>query len=1147
MKFTAVFLLAASMQLGAMGNAQKITLNERNASLASVFKKIEIQTGYTFWYENKMLEQARKVNVAVNNASLQEVLDLCFKDQPLMYKIVDRIVVVQPKAGNREPGIVNEEIAENPIDVRGRVLNEDGEPVAGATVSVKGTKKATSTNANGEFFFRGISEKATLVVTGVNIESFEVDVNGKTNLTVNTKAKVVKGEEVKVETVNTGYQKLSKERFVGSVTKIDSALYNRQVSTDVISRLDGITPILFDHRSGVSDKDRLQIRGISTIQSSREVLIILDNFPYIGDINNINPNDVEDITILKDAAAASIWGAKASNGVIVITTKKGKYNQAFTLSFSSNVKIIEKPRLFTQPIIGTSDYIDLEQFFFNQGTGLADTGLASRPFFSPVYEILFKLRNGKISQSEANAQINSLRGLDVRNDLNKYVNRNSINQQNALTMSGGSNLLTYILSAGYDHNLLTRIGSQSDRYTIRTSSSFKPIKRLELQTGISFTQTEDKDYGSIFLPDYPYVQLADALGNPLVVDYKYRGSYTDTAGGGKLLDWKYRPLEELQNRYTKNTTTSQYLLMNIGINLRFTNWLSGEVKYQYAKQSSFNESLQSLQSFYTRNLINRFYNPNVPDNLKYPVPLGSILAVDNRYLTSNNLRGQLNIKKNWKQRNQLVALVGAEISNAQSQFNSSLLYGYDENNLQFKSNMDYNTSFPIYGGLSGNSKISSGSGVGAGITRFASFFANVSYIYKHYTIYASARKDGSNLFGVKTNNKWRPLWSVGAAWDISKENFYSVEWLSQLKLRSSFGYMGNPGNALALSTIEFGGNSSYTGLAFSQIINPANPELQWEQVGEFNLGIDFSSQKNIVSGSIEFYLKKCTNLLQSIPLDPTTAFLSAQFNVANLKGEGIDISINTKNIDRVLKWETIFLFNYNKSVVTKYNLRGYSAGSFVGSSANVNPIVGGVAFGVYSYRWGGLDPINGDPEGYLNGRLSKNYISISSDSIQHQVFHGSALPLDFGSVRNSFSWKGFLLSTNITYRLAYYFRRTTVNFSQILSDPNSDYYKRWQKLGDEAWTDVPSFIYPFNSNREGFYRYSAATVEKGDHIRLQDVRFSYKWENTRFKKLPFKNIQIFVTGTNLGILWRATKLGLDPESSSIKPSRNLAIGASINL
>lgn len=1132
MKLTAILLTVACLGAGASGHGQQVTLSLKNAPLEEVFHSIEKQAGYYFTYTKEMLQGTKNVDLEVKDKTIREVMDICTKNQPVTYEILGKAVVIKKRGGRFTEGIDLGAIETPPVDITGRIVDENGKPVV-VTVLVKGTNKGTTTNENGEFELKGVNDDAVLVISGVSIQAFEWRVNGRSNLgLINSKTKTVIGGEIRIGVV-TGYERVKPERFVGSASMLDSATYNRRVGMDIVSRLDGtVNGVFFDKKGGAS----IQIRGLSTLNSSMDPLIILDNFPYAGDINQINPNDVESITVLKDAAAASIWGSRAGNGVIVITTKKGKFNQPLRVSATSNITLQERPNLFYYPQMNTTDFIDVEKLLFSKGfydSRLSNTNV--RPIISPVVEILAKLRSGSISQGEADAQINAFRSLDVRNDLEKYVYQPSLAQQYYINLNGGNDAFSYNIAGGYNYTRPNIQGSKgNDQYTFTSANSFRPLRNLEVDAGINFTKAINKStsYSNINL--YPYAQLVDAQGNYLAVPKDFRLSYADTAGGGQLLDWHYRPLDEI--RLANNIINSQMFQLNLHSSYRITSWLKADAFYRYLQQNGYFRNLYSEQTYLTRDIINR-YTQISGSTITRNIPLGAIYDIRNSYNITNNWRGQLNISKNFRGQHDISGLIAGEVSETKGSFNVNRSYGYDVNTGSAVSGLNYSAFYPIYGGLSGSRQIPQGQSLNdeGTVSRFISLLANASYTYKNrYTFYGSARKDGSNIFGVNTNNRWKPLWSTGLSWNLSNESFYAVKWMPFIRLRASYGFMGNSNNTIpAIPIINYAVFlADYTNLRNATVSNPPNPDLRWEKVKTINIGVDFNLINNRVSGSLDYFKKNSTDLISSIPIDPTTGITQTPVNSASLKSNGVELNIHSKNLTGKLQWETGFGLSYVKTIVTKLYNSNVKASDFI--SYGLHASEGKMAYTIASYRWAGLDPANGDPQGYLNGQVSKNYSSIFSDSVKNQVINGSVVPLYFGFLNNSFSWKGITVSANITYRLKYYFRRPTLNYSDLFIGVNGhpDYELRWQKPGDEQRTNVPSLIYPANANRDLFYQYSEINVLKADNIRLQDVRIQYSLDKKIWKQMPFQRMQFFIYANNLNlILWKASSSKLDPDYS----------------
>jgi TonB-linked SusC/RagA family outer membrane protein len=1140
MKLTSFLLLAAAIHVSAKGVTQdKITLSLKNAPLEKVFDAIESQSGFVFIYKNETVKD-KKVSIQVTNVSLPQALDECLKGQALSYQIVGKSVAI--KTVHKGTELADNEVANAPplINVKGKVLNEKGDPVEGVTVKVKGTEKFTTTDKNGEFSLVTVERDAVLVFTHITMEPFQLKVSGQTEMVISLRTKVSALSEVTIA-INTGYQQISKERFVGSVGTLDSAAYSRRAGMDIISRLDGtVNGVLFDKKSGSSDLlQNVQIRGLSTLNASVQPLIIVDNFPFRQSLDAINPNDVESITVLKDAAANSIWGAQAGNGVIVITTKKGKYNQPVHLSVSSNVTIREKQDLYYYPQISPSDIVDIEQLLFNNGRYDGDlNNTTTRPVISPVIEMLAQRRAGLISAADSAEQIHAFKQYDVRRDLNKYVYKPAISQQHYINVAGGTNLFNYTFSGGYNQSQNgIRNSKPDDQFTITSNAGFRPIKKLEITVGINLNQSTRKST-SFSLPSklFPYSQLADAEGNPLAIASSRRLSYLDTAGGGELLDWRYRPLEEIGLADIKEV--SRFIGLSTGITYRINSWLSAAGMFQYNNQTIIGNEFHSSKTYFTRDLINTYTNLMQTDpDLRNPIPIGGILDLSHFEYSTLNARGQLNFNKTFAARHLITSMAVAEISESKSFGDASRLYGYNNETGSYKSTIDYVTFFPTYGGLAGNKQIPDVNKISPlQTTRYVSFIGNIAYTYDgRYSLYASARKDGSNFFGVNTNRKWKPLWSTGLSWDISKENFYNIKWMSSLRFKASYGLSGNPGNVTGLPTMTYSARvDQITGLRPAQLNNAPNPDLKWENVRIINEAIEFTALKSRLSGSIDVFQKKVTDLISVVEYAPSTGITTLATNVAGLKGNGFEMSLTSKNIVGIFNWQTNFGLSHVKMIVDKIEMLGNTtynkAQDFVNYS--VNAAKGRIVYGLASYKWAGLDPVTGDPRGYLGKQVSTNYNGIFNDTISQQVFHGSAIPLYSGFIGNTFNWKRLTLSANITYRLNFYFRKPTIDYNNLVQNLNgyADYYKRWQKPGDEQVTTVPSFVYPVNANRELFYQYSEVNVLRGDNIRLQDVRLQYSWDNKRVANFPIKRASIFLYANNLNlILWRKNAYNLDPD------------------
>lgn len=1043
--------------------------------------------------------------------------------------------------------------------IRGKIMEAGTlKGLPGAAVFVEEANLATITNATGEFALL-FPEKGTYDIKveylGFTPQTISISYPMSDTLMVYLKEGGMELDDVEV--FSTGYQKIPKERATGSFAFIDEELMERPVATGVLSRLADVTPGLIFNRTGPSS-DALSIRGRSTIFASTAPLIVVDNFPYDGPIDNINPNDVETITVLRDAAAASIWGVRAGNGVIVITTKKGLPGTAPTVSFNSNVTFAERPDLFYTPQMSVGEFIDTEIMLFGNGYYTPIENSLQRLPLTPVIETLIAQRDGLIPAEEAEGRIDAMRGSDVRNDFSQHLYRKTVNQQYSLSVRGGGRYHSYNVSAGLDSNRESLVGRDNQRLTFSATQNWGLANdRLKMSLGFYYVRTHDNnqglEYGQLRMSSnsvlYPYANFVDGQGNHLPVMKDFRQGFTESAVAAGLLDWRFFPLDEVT--IGENYRKGEDLRFNAGLSYDLIQGLVMDFQYQHWSNTSENHNHRPQESFYTRSLINQFTEMRQDGQLIRNVPLGGILDRNNNATSADHLRAQLKYdmvsgNSEWN------ALAGAEIKSVQGSSFGTRYYGYNER-IGTEIPVDYINLYPLYYAPVASMRIPAGNSIGGIWDRFISYYINSSYSYKRkYTLTASARKDQSNLLGVDANQKGVPLYSVGAGWILSEEKFYPyASQVPYLKIRSTFGYNGNIDRTLsALTTARRSGVSNISGLPMGQIVNPPNPELRWERIKILNFGVDFATEGDRFSGYFEYYVKNGIDLIGQIPFAPSTGITNFRGNAADTEAKGFDVSLSTRLIDRNFKWILNNFHSHIDEKVGEYELRA-GAMQYLSQGAGTEhltpmPFSGKPLYAIYSLPWGGLDPDSGDPMGILDGEPSKEYASIiSSTGPDDLVFHGAARPTHFGSVRNDFRWKGWGLSVNTTYRLGYYYRRNSVRYGTVLTGQggHGDFGLRWQNMGDELVTNVPSMPGTVNENRDNVYAYSSALVERGDHIRLQDIRISHTFSGGRF---PFRRAELYGYANNIGLLWKASSDPLDPDFRTMRPLRSIAFGLRVD-
>ncbi|MES2653779.1 MAG: SusC/RagA family TonB-linked outer membrane protein [Bacteroidota bacterium] len=1144
------------LQVCATSYAQSITINRKSASLIEIFKDIRKQTDYDFIYSDKQLSTAKNVSIIVTNASVKQVLDKCFENQLLTYRINDKTITIEIKQLPFKDGIINR----STIDVSGTVIDEAGVPLVGAGVTIKGFGNGLVTNNKGEFFLKGVNENGILVITFIGYVTKEISVKPSMGEIKMERSNSALDE---VQVVSTGYENITKERAVGSFVLLDSALLNRRISTNIISRLEDIVPGLVFNRnanpgSSSASSSAISIRGQSTLFGKADPLIVIDNFPYEGDLANINPNDVQSISVLKDASAASIWGSRAGNGVIVITTKMGKLNAKSKVLVNGNLTTGSKPNLFYRSQMSSADFIEIEKLLFGRGFYGATETSANNNALSPVVELLIAKRDGKIDPAVADAQIENYKNYDTRNDINDYSYRRSLNRQYAASVRGGGDNQHYYIGLGMDENDSYQIGGTSRRVSLNANNDYQFLKgKLSITSSISIINNKNKlpnneyniSYNQITAGIYyPYARLVNDNGQFISVTRDFRNSFISSATNKGLLDWSFSPLQEML--LNNNTNRSNDYRVNGGIRYTLAKGLNANLFYNYTLSASIAENLYAKNSYFVRNLVNTYTQVNTNGTLGYAISNNGVLDQSRSQQKSENLRAQVNYNLSVGTYHQFNSFAGYEVREMNSIGQRNRIYGYNEAYGSYSAT-SYTNAYKLYYSKTGvTAAIPYVDGSNDLTDRYLSYYGNLSYAYKgKYLLNASIRKDESNLFGVASNQKGIPLYSIGGAWLLHHEGFYKLDMFPSLKLRLSYGYNGNVyKNISSLTTAQAATNytaNPNSGLPYATIINPPNPELRWERIKVINAGLDFETKNKTITGTVEVYSKNGIDLIGSAPVDPTTGITTFTNNYASILGRGIELTLNFKLTDALFKWDGSLLFSHLRERVVDYSVK---AGGLQYPITPGLPLAGKPLYSIYSYGWGGLDPTNGDPIGYLDGNKSKDYTKIvTTIKPEELIFGGSARPVYFGSYINNFRYKNLMLSINLAYRLGYFFRRNTINFSGVLRGQggHGDYAIRWQNPGDELITNVPSMPL-IGTARETLYTNSEHLVDRADHIRLQDINLSY--QISKPFGLPFNSINIVCYANNLGLVWAANKAKLDPDFQQYgPPPKTFSIGLNVNL
>ncbi|SDT56386.1 TonB-linked outer membrane protein, SusC/RagA family [Mucilaginibacter mallensis] len=1180
MKLTTLIMIIAMVQASASSYSQQVNLNVNNAPLEKVLKVIKSQTGYVFFYDNKDLQNTN-ISVQLKNASIDETLSACFKNLPLSFKIINKNIVISHKDESLTQKVIR--FFTPPHEVTGTVLGEDGKPIPGVTVMVKGTSNATATDEYGRFRLQAVNDDAILVFNNIALESLEVNVDGKIDLKVALKAKNTQLEEVKV--LSNGYEKISPERATGSFGYVSSAEIEKTPAINLMERLQGKVPgVNFDVR-----KNTINIRGTNTYNggNASQPLIVIDGFPMIDEtaggqalteisnttssgfaiLSRLNPNDIESITFLKDAAAASIWGSRAANGVIVITTKKGRKKET-TINFNANVGVSAPADLSQLHTMTSAQYVNLEQELFNKGYITDPANWASYGYYTFNYnpnnseatEWMFKTQRGTATAAQRDSALAVLSGRSNKKQISEYLLQKAVTQQYNMAISGGGDNGTYYISANStnDRPVFKSNDAQSYNLTANTTSDFFN-KRLNISTGLAYTNNYSKTnqaastaLSNSSLGLRPYDMLVDNSGNSINRYVLYRPEVIDNFTSEGYLPWTYNAIDELN--YSNSILKETRIRLNTALNVKILNWIDFTTSGSYQDNISNTGEEDQLNSYNARTLINT-YTSIANGKLVYGIPLGGINHLTNASNDDYSVRGQFNVHQTWDNIHQLNLIAGSEIRQTQSTSNGRTLYGFNDDtytSTYVNPTAYYNTVYPYQmspGYSDGTITISK--------ERYLSYYSNASYTFLNkYTASGSIRFDNYSAQGVSDQQKAIPLWSSGLKWDVKREDFMqNVKPVNDLSLRLTYGSGGTiPGTGLNTVILNGSNSDTYTGKTYTSISSPANNELTWETTKQLNAGVDMALLDSRILLTFDVYRKRSYGILAQLPYDATYGWSSVLFNAGTLSSHGLEFGLQGAIVQQKnWGWNSSFTFSYNTDVVTDARFTKTSSINLVGSST---PINGYPLDYLFVYRWAGLDNTGNSQIYDHNGNIVSSTTGNSNLTSADLKYAGRTTPPYFGGWSNDFRYESFTLNVQMVYKMGYKFLKYSIgNYPANASTSNpftgvlgteADLAYRWRNPGDEAFTNVPGLGASTNSiNR---YQYSDILVRDASQVRLQQVALSYALPHNIVMHTPFKALSGSISARNLGLIWRANKDGIDPDYvnttsyNNLPPAKNFVFG-----
>ena len=1191
MKLTTALLLIFLTCAYGKGNAQKITLSLQNAKLEDAFKEISKQTNYRFFYSDALVKSADRISISVKNEDLRTALTKLLASNKMIFKVIDETISVTAK--EEKPPVAAKPIEAQQNQVKGVIRGSNNEPLMGATILVKGTSVGATTNEQGEFTINAPAN-ATLLIRFMGYNSKEVEVSGRSLINVQLSAIDNKLEEVNI--VATGYQNLDRKLFTGASTKVNAKDAERNGVPDVSRMLEGqVAGVSVQNVSGTfGAAPKVRVRGATSLSGDNKPLwvvdgIILEDIVNIsnealstGDANTLigssvaglNPDDIESFTILKDAAATALYGARAMNGVVVITTKKGRNTDGKALvNYSTNFTSYIKPTYSQFDIMNSADQmsvlIEMENkgFFQHPTSSAAATG----GIFYKMYEDMYDYNK----ETDSYTLKNGLNQQDRYDYLAKYAEantdwfdalfKNSLMQDHSVSVSGGSSRYQGYFSTSFLHDNGQTDADKVKRYTANLRNNFQLNDKLsfELLANASIrdqrapgTMSRESDpvYGTYSrdfdINPYSYALNASRLLRPY-----------DDEGNREFYVMNWAPFN-IFNELDKNyiNLTMMDIKIQGGVRYKIIPGLQYSIDgaYRYAqttRQHHILEGANQVESF--RAYGNTFVIENNPWLYRDPelgnefpkvvLPAGGFFNTNEDKILNYYLRNNLEYDKTWGTHR--LNLFGS----LETRYTDRQYYHYDGAGYQYENGglVDANYLYFKKVNESGDPYF----GMGYNYDRYLAYAFRGAYNFADkYSLNATLRFDGSNKLGSSKQARWLPTWNLSAAWDLDQEKFFNQDGIwSSARIRGTYGLVASLGNATNTSATFYNRISRrpYEIERETQTYLNAlqNSELTWEKMYELNLGTDLSFFDNRINLTFDWYKRNMFDGLSYIRTSGIGGEASKYANNVTMSASGLEFTLAGLVIPGQdptdFKWKTQLNFAINNNEITDLKV---NPDLWTLVRAEGGTLVGGPQRGLYSIKFDGLDPNYGFPT-FINERgVKDNYIYLSTTNVSQLHYHGPVDPKLTGGFFNRFDYKGFSLSSLFTFASGNHVRLQPT-FARSYSDINAlsnEMLNRWIMPGDELITNTPSILDLYTGENKyvqlstgtkispstayNMFNYSDQRVAKGDFIRLKTVSLAYVVPNNLIKGIGINSLQISLVGNNLALLYSDKKLrGADPE------------------
>ncbi len=1183
LKTILILLLIVKFSVLAYSQNPKLSLQLENVTLKKVFKEIKTLTGYTFVYSDELMSKAKNVSINVKDMPLEDVLKKCLEETNLDFYIEDGVVIVKPRETNSKPVLVK---------IKGKVTDDFGDPMPGATVVIKGTTKGTTTDTDGNYSIE-TSSGSVLIFSYIGMKKQEVAVGNNKEINVRMEQKASDLNEVTV--IATGYQTIEKRKLTSAITSIKMDDIKTAGITSVDKMLESHVPgMIFMQNSGqVGAAPKLRIRGTSTILGNRQPLWVLDGIVLSDPVNvdpqqlndldavnllgnaisGLNPEDIDQIDVLKDASATALYGPKAANGVIVITTKKGTSGKP-TINYSSTVSFMRRPHYSDKSVymMNSQERMDVSREMVARGVQYSNVTQ-----WAGYEEALQNYYAGNIGYAKFKELTDYY--ASVNTDWFGLLTRNSVSHNHTISLSGGADNIKYYSSLGYsDQNGVIR-GENNKRYSamVNVTANYKKFSaQFSFNGNVTSRSYTPSDLG---LMNYAYNM------SRTIPAYTTEGDlfYYPEANPSKSLYYDYNILQEKANSGDK-TKGNQ---VNFRANLKYKLLPSFDLEGTFA----YGVSNTTNEIYYTKDTYHVFKLRQDQEERNDLCPVGGELQRSNTRNTNYTARLQSNYSTlvGKSKKHLVMASAGLEVNS--TQYNSFRITrrGY------FPEMGGYfdvvPTTYAAYYQQWMSTKAALGS-YNRQLNNELAWYGLAGYSFDNrYFLNVSIRGDQSNAFGSRTNNRFLPIWAVSGRWNIKNDIAKNVSWINDLALIASWGWQGNmlPGvSSPYLVMRQVTGTNLFYDSPYGNIVNYPNPDLKWEKTSSFNTSVEFSLFNSKVSGSIGYFYKRTRDAFLNKTVSEINGIQEYIINSGTIENQGVEINLQITPINNVsadgsrkgFVWRIdpqlgqVLNKILNKSVNNRNNVlvNEITYADFLNGTAN---LAGKSINTFYSYRFKELSHEDGSPIFYgTEAELASEYQTQYSQMSKEDVFlavmteSGRREPFIQGGITNYFGWGNFGLSFNIAYSLGNKIRLMKIasGYATTYAYPQQNLRKefvyRWRKPGDEAYTNIPGLnvnninspwwtVYPATSYSFGgspyeMYDNSDIRVISGDYLKLQSVSFRYTLDDKLAKSFGLRSAYVSITGTDLFTIADKRLKGQDPTQSGSTPNINLSVRPSVS-